>query len=271
MPEGPEVRITAEALNEQMQYDSINYIYINPSSRYYKSGIKNQYSISYPIYINYVKSKGKKIIIDGTDNDGNNIIFVSALAMEGNWKLYSGKHSGIELHMTSGKTLYFHDTRHFGTFHICMTDSEFNFVMKDVGPDLLNDYVSFEDYNYVISKNKLGHKEICWFLMEQKFFSGVGNYIMAEILYESGILPTRKLCDLSDSEKYSIWENSVRILQASYECGGHTIATYFSMNGSSGTYPCKCYGRNYDPYGNKVYRSTFSNGRTSHYVPDVQF
>jgi RNA polymerase sigma-70 factor (ECF subfamily) len=26
----------------------------------------------------------------------------------------------------------------------------------------------------------LSHKEICWFMMEQKFFSGVGNYLLSE-------------------------------------------------------------------------------------------
>lgn len=270
MPEGPEVKITSEALNCELSGSYITDIVVTAASRYKDTGIKNQYSLCYPVYVESVYSKGKKIIISGIDSSGLNIMMVSALAMEGNWKLHTGKHAGIELYLDNANVLYFHDTRHFGTFNICLDTAEYDFVMKDVGPDLLNDYVSFDEYNEVISNHRLGRKEICWFMMEQKYFSGIGNYILAEVLYESGILPTRTLSSLSYEDKYYLWENSCNILRASYKCGGLTIATYFSMDGTPGTYPCKVYGKKHDPYGNPVYTGTFTNGRTSHYVPEVQ-
>ena len=270
MPEGPEVRVTAEAINNEIAGDYITYIQVNKSSRYHKSGINNHYCVSYPLEVSSVDSKGKKIRFHCYDNDGNSITIISALAMEGNWKLYSGKHAGIELHMESGKVLYFHDTRHFGTFHICVNDDEYDFVMKDVGPDLLNEDISFEEFDEVISRYKLGKKEICWFLMEQKFFSGVGNYLLAEILYASRVLPYRTLNTLSEDEKYDIWSNTTRLIRESYESGGMTIATYFSMDGSPGSFSCVCYGNKYDPNGYPILRGTFSNGRTSWYCPDMQ-
>jgi len=198
-------------------------------------------------------------------------VLINALGMEGSWKPYSGKHAGIELECSSGETLYFHDTRHFGTFHVCREESEYNFVMKDVGPDLLNDDVPFEDYSYKIRNNRIKNKEICSFMMDQSYFSGIGNYLLAEILYECRILPTRKLKDLSDDEVYSLWSNSIDIINQAYNANGKTIRTYFSMSDEAGTFECKCYGQQYDPEGRPVYTGTFSNGRTSHYVPDYQF
>jgi len=106
--------------------------------------------------------------------------------------------------------------------------------------------------------------------MEQKFFSGVGNYILAEVLYECKILPTRLLKDLSSEDKYNLWFYSRKILKDSYQYGGVTISTYFGMNGERGIFRVKVYGQKYDPYGNPVSTGVFSNNRTSHFVPNVQ-
>jgi formamidopyrimidine-DNA glycosylase len=96
MPEGPEVRITADGLNSVMSGDSIIDIVITNKSRYYGKDVRNLYDVSYPIYINSVSSRGKKILING---DG--ITIISSLGMEGKWRTYGGKHAGIELHMDS--------------------------------------------------------------------------------------------------------------------------------------------------------------------------
>jgi formamidopyrimidine-DNA glycosylase len=281
MPEGPEVKITADGLRNEIINHSLTNIFVTEASRYYKKPLKHFNDINYPVKINDVYSKGKKIIIEGRDDLDEPITFISALAMEGSWKLHPGKHAGIELHVgeykisqsvkkLESKILYFHDTRHFGSFDICFTQDEIDFVLKGVGPDLLNGDVSFEDYKSVISQSKLGHKEICWFMMEQKFFSGVGNYLLAEILYACKILPTRILKDLSAKDKNNLWHYSRKLLKESYESGGLTIATYFSMKGEKGVFDTKVYMRKTDPLGNPVVTGTFSNKRTSHYVPAVQ-
>lgn len=289
MPEGPEVKITADGLRSEILYHKLSKIVFNEASRYHnvvqKGGFKNQNNIYFPMKISDVYSKGKKIIIEAYDDYDRLITFISALGMEGSWKLYTGKHAGIELHFTEyiyrdtlnnktikyePKILYFHDTRHFGTFDICVNQDEIDFVLKSVGPDLLNDNVSFEQYDDVITQEKLSHKEICWFMMEQKFFSGIGNYLLAEILYACKILPTRLLKDLSSEDVYNLWFNSRKLIKESYESGGLTIATYFSMSGEKGIFDTKVYGKSKDPLGNPVYTGTFSNRRTSHYVPAIQ-
>jgi len=298
MPEGPEVKITSDGIrSEILGYELIG-IEINSSTRYYKNGLKNLEDLDYPIKIDKVYSKGKKILIKGKDKRYNTITFISALAMEGSWKLYPGKHSGIELYFrllnpalapllnpalapsesqepynqykVEYKVLYFHDTRHFGSFDICLNKEEEDFVMKFVGPDLLNEDVSFEQYQSIISKENLKEKEICWFMMEQKFLSGVGNYLLAEILYACKILPTRLLKNLSETDKYNLWFFSCKLLKDSYEAGGLTISTYFSMNGEKGIFDNKVYMREKDPLGNPVITGTFTNKRTSHYVPAIQ-
>lgn len=270
MPEGPEVRITAENLRDEMRNNSIGDIVVTKASRYYSSGIPNKDSIAFPLFVTDVRPKGKKIIIECNDANWGQVILINSLGMEGKWRHSGGKHAGIELHLEE-KVMYFHDTRHFGSFHVCFTNEEVDFVLKDVGPDLLNEDVDFSDYEEVISRKNIRNMEICAFLMNQKYFSGVGNYVMAEVLYECGILPTRKLKDLSDSDRYNLWEKSIEILKSSYYAGGLTIATYSNIHGEKGVFEVKCYGRKADDYGNPICSGTFSNGRTSWYCPAVQF
>jgi DNA-formamidopyrimidine glycosylase len=266
MPEGPEVRITADGLYNVMRDDSIEDIVITSKSRYFGKDVRNLFDALYPIYINDVMSIGKKILIKG-----EGITIVSSLGMEGKWRLYGGKHAGIELHMSSGKILYFHDTRHFGTFDICLTNSEYDFVMKHVGPDLLRDDITYDEYYSVISRKRLRNKDIYCFLMDQSYFSGIGNYLAAEVLYDSQILPDRTLGSLNDTEIYNLYHNSLDIIKESYQNNGLTISTYFDMDDKAGTFECKCYGRKYDPDGYRILKKVFSNGRTSWYCPDKQF
>lgn len=268
MPEGPEVRIMADGLENCLRYTNIKNIRVTPASKYHRLGLKNLPRLQYPLYVYKVTSKGKKIIIDCGD-----VTLVSALGMEGKWRKEGGKHAGLIIEYDydgDDRCLYFHDSRHFGNFDICMNDTEFNHTMKDVGPDLLSDDVSLSEYRNKILQKNLKNKEVCWFMMEQKYFSGIGNYLMAEILYECRIMPNRLIKDLSDDDIENMWDASIRIIRESYKYGGLTISTYSDIDGNSGVYDHKVYGKKYDPYGNPVKTSTFSNGRTSHYVPALQ-
>jgi formamidopyrimidine-DNA glycosylase len=271
MPEGPEVRITADGLNRLMQGDYIYEIVVNSKSRYNREGIKNHYDVSYPMYVSEVESRGKKILIKGIDDSGQDIVIISALGMEGKWRNYTGKHAGIELHMSSGSVMYFHDTRHFGTFDICLTSDEYDFVMKHVGPDLMKDDITYDDYHSVITRKRIGGKDIYCFLMDQSYFSGIGNYLAAEVMYASQVLPDRKLNSLSDDEIYSLYQNSLNLINESYSSNGLTISTYFDLDNNPGTFECRCYGRKYDPEGRRIVKKNFSNGRTAWYCPDYQF
>ncbi len=271
MPEGPEVRITADGLDNLMRNSYIQSIEINEKSRYYGKAVNHLYDISYPLFVSEVYSRGKKILFKCSDNNGYEITLISALGMEGKWRTYDGKHAGIRLYMDTGTVVYFHDTRHFGTFDICINNEEYAFVMKHVGPDLMKDDISYEEYYNVIRNNRLGNKDVYCFLMDQSYFSGIGNYLAAEVLYDSQVLPDRKLNSLTDNEIYRLYGNSIDLINLSYNSGGMTISTYFDLNDKPGSFTCKCYGQRYDPEGREIVKRTFSNGRTSWYCPGYQF
>jgi DNA-formamidopyrimidine glycosylase len=277
MPEGPEVKSVAVSLDNKISKLYINDMLIDELSRYYKNpSLINSLSYAkFPLHISKVYSKGKKILFECVDSDKVKVYLVSALAMSGRWQYTKGKHSGIQMNLTSTKAgdvkyrLYFDDQRHFGSLVVAYED-ELPKILKNVGPDLLSEKVTYEEYKTVISLPRLRSKQIGWFLLQQKYFSGVGNWIRAEILYECKIAPNRKLEDLSEIDIKHLYHYSLKILKDAYSVKGLTISNYIDPEGNYGTYKVKVYMQKIDPYGHKVITSVFSDKRTIHWVPDVQ-
>lgn len=261
----------AVGLHEKLVGKCLKSIQINQKSRYAKvGGIEKVERIPFPLRIARIYAKGKKVIFEcSTFVDGFNLYLLSTLAMSGRWQYEEGKHSGIEL-VFDDCSAFFEDQRHFGSLVICFGEEELKLSLKAVGPDLLSDEISFEDYNQVISNKRIRSKQICSFLLEQKYFSGIGNWVRAEVLYESGIAPFRTLESLSLEEKKLLHYNSVKILREAYTKKGLTITNYISPNGEYGTYDVKVYMKDKDPEGNDIVRETFSDKRTMHWVPVKQ-
>lgn len=271
MPEGSEVARTAYSLNKKLSGKWLHSIKINEKSRYHKvGGIEKIDRTPFPIFLDKIYSKGKKVIFEcKTLVKELNIYLISALAMSGRWQYEEGKHSGIEFCFEDMST-FFEDQRHFGSLLICFGEEEKKSALKSVGPDFLTEEISYETYNEVLSRKRIGKKEICSFLLEQKYFSGIGNWVRAEVLYESRIAPYRTLESLNDEEKRRLYYYSSKILKDAYEVKGLTITNYIDPDGDLGTYDVKVYMKDKDPEGNDIVRSTFSDKRTMHWVPSLQ-
>jgi formamidopyrimidine-DNA glycosylase len=106
MPEGPEVKSVAVSLNSKISKLYINDIIIDELSRYYKnpSLVNSLSKVIFPLHILKIYSKGKKILFECADANGLKIYLVSALAMSGRWQYNKGKHSGIQMNLSSTKS-----------------------------------------------------------------------------------------------------------------------------------------------------------------------
>ena len=62
------------------------------------------------------------------------------------------------------------------------------------------------------------------------------------------------------------------MLRESFRSGGATIRTYENFDGSLGQYTQKflVYNQKKDPIGNVVIKEKTSDGRTTHWVPEIQ-
>lgn len=296
MPEGAEAAVISNQLYELLVGKTLINIKCDQRSKYSENGIPGFNHLKFPYICSKVYNKGKKIIIlldtvglgVGLGDKGKEketVCILVGLGMSGRFLTEPTDHSNIWLEF--GKwiipkkikvpirictsKIYFDDSRHFGNFNIYPNvESMENALKKTTGPDLLNDDVTLEEWTKKLKNGRLSKKEICLFLLDQKQFSGIGNYLRAEILYASGVGPYRTLGSLSDDEIKTLLKISKQKLRESYESGGLTIRDYLAPDGSRGNFQQVVYAKETDPLGNKVIKEKDKLGRMIHWVPSVQ-
>ena len=272
MPEGPEVTIISENLNQILKNSQIVEILLSNTGRYREKAPDNFifFQENLPLKIKNVSNKGKLIYFQFEKN----ISMVNTLGMSGIWRRTNMKHMVLEFKFLKNgekKSLFFIDQRHFGTVKFFKNQAELNSKLSTIGPDMLNDKdMKFDKFlQRMRSKNKWN---ITKALMDQKVISGVGNYLKSEALYHSKTSPFKKVEELSDEEMKNLYKSIRLKIVSSYNTGGVSVRHFTDVDDKMGQYQFKfeVYGRKRDPFGNKVICVTTPDGRTTHYVEEVQ-
>ena len=72
--------------------------------------------------------------------------------------------------------------------------------------------------------------------MDQKFVAGLGNIYVNEILFISGVKPTKKIKSLADKEIKNIIKFTKKILTKAIVLGGSSIKDFSSTSGKKGSF-----------------------------------
>ena len=276
MPEGPEVKKTVDGLRHTVENREI-YSVAAMSGRYSRKdfpGFEELVSV-YPRLVTGVGCKGKFIYF--LFGDGSSLW--NTLGMTGYWSREVRKHSRIRVFIkedgqeeSRGDALYYNDMRNFGTLKYVKTYEELEKKLSSLGPDILSDPPSIQEFKKCLLKGKRGEKTVAENIMNQSIVSGIGNYLKAEVLYDCRISPHRTCSSLTDHELKRLLESSVRITRLSYDLGGATIKNYRNTSGEKGVYTRRfaVYNQQNDPLGNEVVREMTGDKRTTHWVPSLQ-
>jgi DNA-formamidopyrimidine glycosylase len=274
MPEGPEVLIITNCLKDFIGHYIKNITWTDQSR--YKKGLSKYDEQQFPSIIENVFSKGKQIFFQLKSKKGDIFYLNSFLGMTGKWQLKEGNHSNLFLTLDT-TTLFFDDVRHLGGLTI-LNEKELQSKLNKLGPDILRYAISLhgekieheeitkEKWKEKFRNKRIENWEICKFLLDQSKFSGIGNYLKSDILFESHISPNRLLKNLTDKELEKLRENALKIIYESYKEGGLTIRDYVDLYGNKGRYNPKIYG---NP-GENITKSKCSDGRTTYWNKDIQ-
>ena len=274
MPEGPECAATARSIDEFMSGKSICNVEIL-SGRYTKKkpeGI-DKFREMLPMKSTGWATKGKFIYGMFGEKDEKHCFVWNTLGMSGYWSFKCQKHSRVRFDCDDGTSIWYTDTRNFGTLKFSMTWEDTEKKLFELGPDPLTHDIPIDQFRHrLYKKNKSGEKTICEALMNQKTVAGVGNYIKAEVLWLSKISPLRKVNSLAEEEIVSIRDNIQAVNRTSFQNGGATIKSFYGADGSKGTYSSRflVYNQKVDPYNNEVIKTKTPDGRTTHWVPEIQ-
>jgi formamidopyrimidine-DNA glycosylase len=266
MPEGPEVTIMTNSLKKFKNSKLKNIIF---GHKKFKSKITdlNEFEKDLPLEIQDIKNKGKFVYILLS----NNWAIGFTLGMTGHFWIpevsseyktfegytYNPKHNYVTLETTNGD-FYFNDPRRFGHFYIYNNSNNKNNLeskLKTLGPDLIKDIpkMTQSKFNEHLSKFK-PNKIIADVLLEQKFISGIGNYIRAEALYKAKISPLRTIGSLDNNDKKKLKDSLVKVSQKSYKV---------QKSGRLHEHKLKI-------YGNPDAKQTKLKGRTIWWDPKIQ-
>jgi formamidopyrimidine-DNA glycosylase len=287
MPEGVEVKLSAELIRPLVVNRIITKVSVGNKSRYANQlpeGLK-EFSESFksselggwvnsPVLIADVKTQGK-FMYWSFDNDW---YMFSTFGMTGQWSPNAGKHVCLNIGLHDPRDIdgefsdvYFNDPRHFGTLKFVKGKAQLLEKLNELGWDPLQDKLA-DHLPYLKSKLSNIHKPIGQVLMDQTIFAGVGNYIRAEALYLAKTSPWKIANQLSPDEILALCQSCVDVMQESYKHQGATIQTYKTAYGEEGRYSScfKVYGKKIDPLGNKIIKEDTPDGRTIHWCPAVQ-
>jgi len=153
------------------------------------------------------------------------------------------KHDHIEMLMTNGVCLRYHDPRRFGAW--LWSDSGFS-QLDHLGPEPLTDEFAGERLFHLSRKRKMAVKP---FIMDNHIVVGVGNIYASEALFRSGIRPDRAAGRIS-LQRYQLLAGHIKeVLRSAIMQGGTTLRDFVNGNGEPGYFQqtLNVYGRGGEP------------------------
>ena len=247
MPELPEVEVVKRSLEKKIQNLVIKKVKINDGNLRYIVNKKKICKLSGK-KIQKIKRRSKFLIF----KFNNKSIMLVHLGMTGkfifvnkNKKFKTSfyydldqnkdkKHDRIIFFLQDKKKLIYNDVRKFGFFKFLEKNKcESNVHLINLGPEPLKKNFNLNYLKNYVHKRNRSIKNI---LMDQKCVSGLGNIYVNEILFFSGVKPSRKVKSLKDFELKNIVKNTKKILRNSIKLGGSSIKDFSSDDGKRGKF-----------------------------------
>lgn len=179
-------------------------------------------------------------------------------------------HLRVLLPMNDGRALHFVDMRRFG---LCRgfapgAISGWDFYAR-LGPEPFD--LSPKEFAARIGSRRTAVKAA---LLDQAMVAGVGNIYADESLFEAGVAPGARACDIAPARLERLHGALVDVLCRAIEAGGSTIRDYRTAEGVEGSFQWtfKVYGRAGEPCAlcQTPLRIEKIAGRTSTFCPACQ-
>lgn len=229
MPEGPEVLMMTKILTKLKGVIKIEIFdrYLNTELKKYDE-LRN--FIKKPRTFKRVFKKGKHTFVEFLpEKNDEKIIIHLRYGLKG--EITETKTDYTKLIFESvdtGKKFYFSDQIGYGDITV-LDKTEIEEIMNNLGPDIDN-LRSYDDYRNALALYN-GKKVIAELLVNQRYISGIGNYLRSEILYTAGIHPFIKASEITETEHKKIYEAIIKIrLEALKQYPNYRCKAYENPN-----------------------------------------
>lgn len=294
MPEISEIAINALWLRERLVGKNLHSMKFHPHSRYYNLDIANgdgAFNCLAATIQNYqiveVGTKGKLMWLHLHANQippmravVDKYLHISH-AMSGGWRHPGGPwfdndrypHDAWSLVTQGGQETTYYDARKFGTLAL-LNQSEHQVKVDELGADVLQScwedlWGSFNHRAKLQSRKEW--RTIRDLLLDQTIVSGIGNYLVSEILYRAEIKPSSTYPRLSTFQLERLFKAISAISNEAYCAGGCTLKSWLNPEGEKGNFQSqlKVYGKTHCPLRHEVLKVSVK-GRSSYECPRCQ-
>jgi len=273
MPEGPEIKLVAQQLGKEVNNHTLTKI--NILSGPYKTGTGDKYKSFRTSLKKFVRAavskietKGKTIYWELTPTSSDNVVvneyLVIGFGLTGGFKLHKTDHSRLEFVFADAdgnvKNIYYDDMRNFGTFAF-VKRQDLNAKLEAMGPDVFE--ITADELEEQLAISSIKKHEIAKALLNQKIVAGIGNYLRAEILYEAGIDPLKRVEALTFREITGLHAAIMKVIGEVVASGGSP--NYEDLYDQVGTYKFRVYQQKKAPDGRPVVKTDLA-GRAVYHV-----
>ena len=213
MPEGPDVASYKDFLLKHLLNNNVTGIKIL-KGRYLKKPIEglSDFIKNIPTKVTDIITKGKFMYIIFS----NGFYLMITYGLNGGWDIQKNGNERVEL-LTDNGSFYYIDQRNFGTLKFTNSYEIIIKKLNEIGNDIMDKNTSFDVFKTNIKNKKNLKKSIAIVLLDQKYISGIGNYLRADGLYLSRISPFRKVGDITDEELLSLYDNLRYLVYLHYD------------------------------------------------------
>lgn len=270
MPEGPEVYYLTEYICRNFRNKRLKNITIH-KGRYKIHGPPehfNEFKNSLSLSLKNVYKKGKVIVLCFED-DWYMIVKLGIagwfFTREEKPEIMNSENIIFEF---ENKELIFSDFISFGTLAFTHNPNDVIAEMEKLAPDIMSSRFTMiaKKIDAYRGNSKIQNMYIEDALIQQTlFFSGVGNIIKSEALYDSKISPTTKVKDLSIEQWNALFASCKKItnkILRHLSEKGFDIDGYYKLH--------QVYRKTHDKYGNKVHVRNTKDNRKTYWVPEIQ-
>ncbi|SDJ55963.1 endonuclease VIII [Salimicrobium halophilum] len=95
--------------------------------------------------------------------------------------------------------------------------------IRKIGPDILSEQVTEEEMIERFKSKRFSRRKWTSLLLDQSFVAGLGNYLRSEILFASGIHPSLRPGDTEEDKVEEAARQTIALIQQSYHHKGITV------------------------------------------------
>jgi len=216
MPEGPEIKRAADELMLAIQGREVSHVYFAFSRlRGFSKKLAGARILE-------VSSRSKAIL---TRFD-NGLTIYSHNQLYGRWLILpagdypeSSRSLRLAIHTRDNMALLYSAS----DIEVIKTSNlEQHPYLNKLGPELLDPNTGVDDVVSRFEDRRFQRRNLVGLLQDQRFISGMGNYLCCEALHVSGIHPTMRLLDLDRSQRLRLAKNCFKLTWQTYKTGGIT-------------------------------------------------